>query len=137
MVILLSGLLEAIGGTEDIARFLTQSSHFSSIAVKPSVFLPRAHETEVSVSRHGEHPAATLWKLGRSAAGKRKLYGAAIFKADAARDAGLDVVSDEPPPFHALLTEWPSEADDLVLQKAKRKEIALQLVSAAGRPRLC
>lgn len=129
-----SGLPERVDDAEDIARFLTQSSHYSSKGVKPSAFLPRPRDREVSVSRHGRHPQEGLWRLGEVAAGSRTLHGAAIFKARAARDEGQDVRADEPPVRHALISNWPVVEHDPQLQKARRKELAIQLSRAAGLP---
>lgn len=84
---LASGLPEIVGDDEDIARFLTQSSHFSTTTAKPNAFLPSPRDRETSVSRHGRNPAAELWALGEAAAGQRKLYGAAILKARDIRSA--------------------------------------------------
>lgn len=134
MPLLPSGLPEYIDDNEDVARFLTQSSHYSSNGVKPSAFLPRRHDRQISVSRHGRHPEARLWNLGEAAAGNRTLHGAAIFAARAARVEELGVQADEPPARHALIVNWPVVEHDPQLQKARRKEIAIQLARAAGLP---
>jgi len=81
------------------------------------------------VSRHGETPVAQLWSLGLLAAGERTLYGAAIFKAQAVRDAGLEIAPAEPPPRHAVIRGWPWVSGDPELQKAQQKEKALVLAS--------
>jgi hypothetical protein len=125
-----SGLPEQIGDNEDIARFLTQSSHFTSASAKPSAFLPTPREQETSVSRHGKDPADRLKALGGLAAGGRSLYGAALLKALDIRKTSLSLLSDEPPDFHAVIHNWPID-NDPALQKAKQKEIALQLVSSS------
>lgn len=129
-----SGLSEEIADEEDLARFLTQSSHFNATMAKAAAFLPQKEEQETSVSRHGREPLEGLWSLGLQAAGGRKLYGAAIFKASAVRTAQLQVRADEPPPRHASVHGWPQAAGYPELQKAKQKESALILASAAGEP---
>lgn len=132
-----SGLPEHIDGGEDLARFLTQRNQFNTKIVKPSAFLPNPKDRETSVSRHGRDPIEDLWELGRKAAGDRKLYGAAVFKAQTVRDIQLEVVADEPPPRHAVIRDWPWIENDPELQKAKQKELALKLSSTAGSPLLC
>lgn len=130
-LILPSGLPEQIVDEEDIARFLTQSSHFTSVVVKPSLFLPSHQTAETSVSRHGNEPLERLKNLGRVAAGSRLLYGAALLKAQDIRKTGLTLSPDEPPDFHAVIRNWPTDSDP-VLQKAKQKAISLQLASSAA-----
>lgn len=130
-----SGLPEKVVDDEDLARFLTQSGHFSRERVKPAAFLPDRTSRETSVSRHGRQPEMALWALGSAAAGStRNLYGAAILKAGTVRAATLRVESSEPPPRHAAIRGWPWHDRDIELQRAQQKECALQLASAAGPP---
>lgn len=131
-----SGLPEYVAGDEDLARFLTQSSHFNKTRVRPSAFLPSNSDFTSSVSRHGPRPVETLWEIGLTAAGQRRLYGAAILKADDVRQAELIVNSDEPPKRHAVIRGWPLFPSDPDEQKARHKELALVLASAAGQPLL-
>jgi hypothetical protein len=126
-----SGLPEVIADGEDLARFLTQSSHFTSKMPKPSAFLPSPSDHETSVSRHGAAPLESLWALGLEAAGSRHLHGAAVFKARTVRDAQLEVAADEPPPRHAVIRNWPWIEEDPELQKAAQKEKALLIASQA------
>lgn len=135
--VLPSGLPDEIDDCEELARFLTQSSHFNSTVVKPAAFLPSPRDRETSVSRHGREPEIDLWELGRIATEGRKLYGAGIFPAHAVRAAHLSVVADEPPLRHAVIRDWPWAEDNPELEKAKQKEIALKLASASGSPLLC
>lgn len=134
MATLPSGLPESIAGDEDIARFLTQSSQFNTTMVKPAAFLPHPKSRESSVSRHGREPMERFWQLGQAAAGDRTLHGAAIFKAHNAQKVGLELVTDEPPDFHAAIRGWPWNETDLELQKSQQKERAVLLASAAGAP---
>lgn len=136
MGMLPSGLPEAIAEAEDLARFLTQSGHITPLMTAPAAFLPSAKSRETSVARHGREPADQLWTIGLAAAGTRKLYGAAIFKAAAVTFAQLQVAADEPPPTHAVIRGWPWIETDLDLQRAQQKERALVLASAAGPPLL-
>lgn len=127
-----SGLPEAVGAEEDLARFLTQSSHYSGATARPGAFLPSPKDRATSVSRHGREPIETLRQIGLAAARDRSLHGAAIIKAHAVRDAGLDVDADEPPERHALIRGWPWFDNDPQLQRAKQKERALQLAAATS-----
>jgi len=129
-----SGLPERVADDEDLARFLTQSNQFNSLVVKPAAFLPRPKSRETSVFRHGREPRQRLWEIGLEAVGTRKLYGAAIVKAAAVRAAELDVCSSEPPLLHAAIQDWPWLDADPELQKAKQKEQAALVASAAGEP---
>lgn len=131
-----SGLPEHVDDNENLARFLTQSNQFNDTLVKPAVFLPAPNSRETSVSRHGREPTEELWKLGLIAAGTRKLYGAAFLKAYVIRELQLEVYSDEPPPRHAIIRGWPWIDNDPELQKAKQKELAAAMASAAGQPLL-
>ena len=128
---LISGLPDRVDDGEDLARFLTQSGQYNRIMVKPAAFMPSATGRETSVSRHGAEPLESLRAIGLSAAGNRVLHGAAIVKAAAVRAAGLDALSDEPPARHAAIRGWPWDERDLELQKARQKEMALQIASAA------
>jgi len=129
-----SGLPDQVADDEDLARFLTQRNQYTATTVKPAVFLPSPKDRKTSVSRHGAEPAQRLWELGLVAAGQRTLLGAAIFKAKAVQEAKLEVVPAEPPSFHAVIGGWPRIDNDHELQKAKQKELALGLASAAGKP---
>jgi len=133
---LLSGLPEHVDDEEDLARFLTQSSQFNATMAKPAAFLPNPKDHETSVSRRGREPLERLWEIGLAAAGTRTLYGAAIFKTRSVRAVQLEVVADESPPRHAAIRSWPWIENDPELQKAKQKELAALLASAAGPPLL-
>lgn len=122
-----------IADDEDLARFLTQSNHFKQGQVLPTAFLPSRRDHTTSVCRHGAVPLDSLRQLGLNAAGNRKLYGAAILKAGDVRRAQLEVRADEPPERHAIICKWPQH-EDPDLERAQRKERALQLASAAGAP---
>src|SRR2546423_851890 len=97
MATLGSGLPDIISDEEEIARFLTQSSHYNAFMAKPAAFLPNPKQRETSVSRHGAEPLDQLWTLGWQAAGNRNLHGAAILKTQNIRAAGLDLIANEPP----------------------------------------
>jgi hypothetical protein len=126
-----SGLPETVDSAEDLARFLTQSSHYSTRTVKPGAFLPSPMDRATSVSRHGREPIETLHQLGLAAAGSRPLHGAAIISCGAVREVGLDVDADEPPERHALIRGWPWVDNDRQLEKAQQKEKALQLAATS------
>ena len=69
MALLLSGLDDIVADDEDIARFLTQSSHFRGGKLRPAALLPSPADRETSVSRHGPEPAERLQEIGQAAAG--------------------------------------------------------------------
>jgi len=131
---LASGLPDTVADDEDLARLLTQSNHFNTQVAKPAAFLPQSSSKNTSLSRHGRAPLDDLKALGTAAAGARKLYGAAMLKAADVRRAALAVESSEPPLRHAVVVGWPWNDADPELQKAKQKEMALLLCSAAGPP---
>ena len=92
--VLSSGLAEIVDDGESLARFLTSSSQFNSIGVKPSAFLPNPRNGETSVFRHGSQPKESLWQIGQNQlAGSRTIHGAAIVKTIHVRSAGLNVVA--------------------------------------------
>lgn len=136
MTALPSGLPEVVADDEELARFLTQSNHFTDACTRPHAFLPNKSDYVTSVSRHGHDPIERLWELGLVAAGQRKLYGAAILTARKVRETTLEVRSDEPPERHAVIYDWPRHAEDPELQRAQQKELAILLASAAGPPLL-
>jgi hypothetical protein len=132
MATLPSGLEEIIADDEDLARYLTASSQFNAIMVKPAAFLPNPKDRETSVFRHGSEPRGRLWAIGiEHAAGGRNLHGAAICKARHVREAQLEVVAEEPPPRHAVIRGWPFSEADPELQKAKQKALATLIASKA------
>jgi hypothetical protein len=124
-----SGLPEIIDGSEDLARFIYSSNHFSTNGLKPAAFLPSRADKETSVFRHGKEPSQSLWQLHTRAT---KLHGAAIVSASVVRECKLDVVCDEPPARHAVIRGWPEVEADPVLEKAQRKERALTIASKAA-----
>ena len=126
-----SGLPEQVSDDEDLARFLTQSSHFTASMAKPAAFLPSPHSRETSVTRHGREPREHLWAIGLASAGERNLHGAAIVKARLVRECQLQVLAEEPPARHAVIKGWPWDEADPVLQKARQKEIAVVIASGA------
>lgn len=130
-----SGLPEAIGAEEDLARFLFSDRHYNTTMVKPAAFLPNPDpkQRESSISRHGKMPLEGLWALGFQAAVGRTLHGAAMFKPAAVHDAGLIVEASEPPDRHAAIRGWPWNDTDPELQRAQQKEKAVVLASQSER----
>ena len=131
-----SGLPEIVDNGESLARFLTQSGHYTHILAKPAAFQPNPNDQTTSVSRHAGEPIDELWKIGEMVVAEsgRKLHGAVIIEASSIRKIGLDVIADEPPPRHAVIRGWPWEGIDPLEEKAKRKDLANQLASAASAP---
>ena len=126
-----SGLSEDVRDDEDLARFLTSSSQFNALMVKPSAFLPSPRDGETSVFRHGSEPREALWQIGTDHVVHRTLHGAAIVKTRHVRAARLEVVAQEPPPRHANIVGWPSLAPDPEMGKAERKERAALIAQHA------
>lgn len=127
-----SGLSDVIADEEDLARFLTSSSHFSKTMVKPSAFVPNPTTNDTSVFRHGREPRAALWALAEEhVVGRRNLHGVAVISARDVRAAGLDVVPHEPPPTHANIIGWPSSNIDPEMAKAEQKERAILIARHA------
>lgn len=126
-----SGLSEEVGDDEDLARFLTSSSHFNASMAKPSAFLPSPRSNETSVFRHGSEPREVLWQLGAAHVVHRNLHAAAIVKAGHVRAARLEVVAQEPPALHANITGWPSPTPDPEMGKAEQKERAALIAQFA------
>jgi hypothetical protein len=127
-----SGLPVVVDDDEDLARFLTSSSQFNMIMVKPSAFLPNPRDGATSVFRHGGKPLDELWQIGIEVmAGDRTLHGAAVVKARHVRDVRLEVRPEEPPPRHANIVGWASTGSDPELAKARRKEQAALLAQQA------
>lgn len=133
MSMLPSGLPEQIEDDEDLARFLYSSRQFTTTGVKHVAFLPNPKDSETSVFRHGLKPLREMWRLGSDARPDMPLHGVAIVKAAEVRRIFLEVFADEPPLRHAAIRNWPNDSD-VELEKAKRKELALQLAIAASPP---
>jgi hypothetical protein len=129
---LASGLPENVADEEDLARFLTSSSQFNTQVVKHAAFLPSQNDGVTSVFRHGSEPRDALCKIGVAhAAGGRTLHGAAIIKAHDVRAVPLEVGANEPPPRHAKIRGWVVDNNDPELQKAQRKQQAMEIASKA------
>jgi hypothetical protein len=127
-----SGLPEHVADDEDLARFLTSSGHYNSTFIKHAAFMPNPKDGETSVFRHGANPVKELWKIGNANITNCTVHGAAIIKAKDVRRIKLTVFSHEPPPRHAAIRDWPVD-NDPDIQKARRKELAMQLASVAAR----
>lgn len=127
-----SGLPDLVEGKEPLARFLTQSSHFSSNGVKKDAFLPNPKDGELSVFRVAELKPDEIEKLGRTRL--PKLYGVAQLAAGDVQETGLRVEAAEPPDRHANIVGWSWNAHDREFGKAARMEKAIIL---AQRSELC
>ncbi len=127
-----SGLPEIVADEEDLARFLTSSSQFNAVMVKPAAFLPNPKNGETSVFRHGSLPRAPLWQIGEIHMGAgRTLHAAAIVKAKHVRAEALKVVAHEPPQRHANIVNWPSSQSDPEMAKAEQKARAAVIAQNA------
>lgn len=129
-----SGLPEIVADEEDLARFLTSSSQFNAVMVKPAAFLPNPKNGETSVFRHGSLPRAPLWQIGEMHMGAgRTLHAAAIVRVKHVRAEALalEVVAHEPPPSHANIVNWPSSQSDPEMAKAEQIKRAAEIARNA------
>lgn len=136
MTTLPSGLPEHVSDTEELSRFLTQSSQFNSLGAKPAVFLPSPKHRNTSVFRIGNDPDRLRQVFKETATGDRNLKGVAICRTAAVRAIPLDVAAQEPPPGHANVEGWPWLNEDPEKQKAKQLELAVQIANASSMVRL-
>jgi hypothetical protein len=128
-----SGLPDAVGDEEYLARFIKSSRVFNSAGlVKPPAFLPNPKDGQTSVFRNGVEDIPELWTIGRGMICEdgRTLYGAAFILAQDVRQASLEVNAHEPPDRHANIEGWPVD-DDVQSQKAKQKMLAMRLCQCA------
>lgn len=122
-----SGLPEYVGDDEDLARFLTQSNHFSASRVKPSAFLPNPKYTNTSIFRMRADPARLSDTWNQNNPGGRPLRGAAICQARHVRTAGLDVIASEPPPTHANIEGCPGSRTTLSFKRHSNWNVPIRL----------
>ena len=128
-----SGLPEHVADTEPLSRFLTSDSHFNSFMPKPSAFMPGPSDSKTSVFRQAPDPLPALWDIADREIGlTRRVRAVAVLVGADVRRARLDVHAHEPPPRHANIVGWPSDATDPEKMRAQRKEIALLLAQAAA-----
>ena len=124
-----SGLPEHVADGEELSRFLTQSNHYKSGMAKPAAFLPNPAFRNTSVFRMGNDPVRLQQTWNATVTNGRVLKAVAFFHARDVRVARLEVESEEPPPAHANIEEWPWIENDPELQKAQQKERAAELAS--------
>lgn len=136
MATLPSGLPDLVGDGEDLARFLTQSNQFNALMAKPAAFLPNPKYRNTSVFRCGDDAERLRQTWQKTTNGQRPLKAAAICKTSDVRNAGLDVITAEPPDAHANIEGWPWLANDPELQKAKQMEMAGEIAKYAELVRL-
>lgn len=133
--------IDSVNDNEDLARFLTSSRLFKKSGAKPAAFIPFIEKdaapikVETSVYRYSCEPRVRLQSIGNERLGLpegRTLYGAAIVTARDVRSTGLEVDIDEPPPRHAVIVNWPWDAQDPVRAKAQQLMLAMKLARAAS-----
>lgn len=120
--------MSTVDHSEILSRFIT-SKHWiqrSDKTVKHAAFLP--YNNEVSVFRTSFIYENEKWNIGNGIASRpnppKTLRGRADITTGTATSLGLDVISSEPPPLHANLTNYPPE-------ESKTALIALELASKA------
>jgi hypothetical protein len=124
MATLPSGLPDLVGNEEALTRFLTSSSLFSSVMIKPAAFLPNPKFRNTSVFREitgGREIEETWAKLPNN---ERSLHGVAILTEHDVRECDLEVTPEEPPDRHANIVNWPWDSNDPELLKARHKSLA-------------
>jgi len=121
-------LASTVNSNESLARYLTQSNHFSTAthSVKPKAFDPPPN-LRLSVFRIDNLAIEDVWQIGQEHVinimpQPRNLYGYADIKADKAQDLNLDIDADNNPPRHASIVGWPED-------KSERKLIAQELAA--------
>lgn len=130
-----SGLPEHVSDDEDLARFLTSSSHYNATAARSAAFMPNPRNGESSVFRHGAEPLEDPKAIAQTEVGaERSIHGAAVVKAGVVREVTLEVRAKEPPPRHADIVGWPSSEDDPESAKAEQKRFAALIAQKAGPP---
>jgi len=125
-----SGLAERVADEESLIRAIVSSGWVvpSKGRIKYPAFLPNGdHET--SVTRADRLTNEQLWRFAQDAAGARNLHGVGRVKASVVRLNSLEVLSSEPPEYHANIVNWPQDADPEE-EKARRVEIAREIALA-------
>ena len=128
MSILPSGLLEAVGDSELLARFIRYSGHYVATKnrIKYAAFLPDKAEDETSVFRVDGLTDLEVSTVGTQNVPSGSFHGMAVIRADVARKQKLEVISAEPPGRHAVFQKWPLDFDEDE-QRSKRMVIAMEL----------
>ena len=127
-----SRLPDHVSDAEPLSRFLTSDSQFNSFMPKPSAFMPGPSDAKTSVFRQAADPLTELWEVAdREIGPTRRARAVAVLAGAQVRQARLDVEAHEPPPRHANIVGWPSDASDPEKMRAQRKELALLLAQAA------
>jgi len=126
-----SGLPEIVGDDEQVASFLTSSSHFNATLVKAVAFVPNSKNGEKSVCRHGAELRVELQRLASVYLKQIQAHGAGVVGADVVKGIGLSVESHEPPERHANLQGWVWSAADPKMGKAENLERAKRLAEKA------
>jgi hypothetical protein len=123
--------VEQVRSNEPIARFLFSKNHFSRVneRVKPVAFIPHP-DIETSVFRIEDFSESQLREIAKSVGGEHEPARTPLAHAEVevrvVRNAGLDVIPDEPPPRHAEIVDWPRG------DKSQQLEIA-KIIAAVAR----
>lgn len=99
-----------ISDSERLARFLFDRGDFNGATgtVRARPLLPAPNENARSVFRTDGLVPDAVWQLA-SPRNEREAKAFASFTGGQVRMARLDAVPDEPPPRHALITNWPAK----------------------------
>jgi hypothetical protein len=115
-----------------LARFLTQSGHFSPTThrVKQSAFLP-AKSLELSIFNIDKLIPHKIWELADKyvLSAERKVYGYAKIFSDIIYNNKLKIDYNNNPERHANIIGWPTEKDEqklLAIELANASELVLK-----------
>ena len=125
----MSDLSKTVSPNEPLARYLFSRNHYSSVneRVKHQAFMPKYDNPEVSVFRIDGLTDVKIWQIGENIAQESRrpsLKGRADIMTLVVQKCNLIVNSNNNPPRHANITEWPDD-------KSKRLQIAMELAEQA------
>jgi hypothetical protein len=112
--------------SELTSRYLRQSNHYSASSgrVKPRASHPAPNDHKTSIFRVLGLTDSEIWALGDTAITLppgSTLLARAELSVDQITATGLHVESEEPPPRHANIINWPVEKDEVM---SKAQELA-------------
>ena len=115
----------AIDDADTLARYVLDHDHYSRTKnkLRPRVFLPPA-DLRLSVFVTTALNDGEVTDIGQREVAEpcgRTLHGWAHLDAGRVRVAGLDVISHEPPVWHAHIVGWPVDKD---ARTARAQELA-------------
>src|SRR3989442_8203650 len=118
-----------VAPSETISRYLLQSGHYSASTgrVKPRAFHPARPDHKTSVFRVQGLEERKIWKLGEIYVARplhKELHARADLSVANVVAIGLRVESQEPPPRHGNIIDWPAEKDAWMSQAQEVAAVA-------------